>query len=532
MKTKRQVLPLILLLVCILAVSLFYGAQKSGMFIDEVYTFGLSNGYYTPFITDLLEADPILTRQEMTDYLTVSDGDAFCFGSVWYNQTQDVHPPLHYLLIHGISSLFPGSYSKWIGVIPNILLLLAVCVMLYRMALRSFRDRRIALLCAALYGLSSIAVSTAIMVRMYMLLTFLTVMLAWWVLCILQEPRRRHFILAGVTIVLGLLTQYYYVFYAFFLCAACDVYLLAKRRWKDLAWFSCCALGGVAMFCLIYPACFDHLFGEKLVSGGSMLQQLMNFGDHFRRIHTYVYSINFYARVAVRTGVIAILACLPMPKRLLAQLRSGGVRLYPLVLVIPAFAALLLIAIASPVIPLRYAYNLIPLLCYCVCLPVSAAFCVWNDQHKPVRIIKELAAPAAAVLSLVTVLQVTPEFLYPEHTEYTAAARACADAPCIYFNDGYVSPLTQDLPQLLQFEEVFVANDPTSPDLQAYLNAHPDAQQLVVYIDIDPFWSSGFESAPLLMELAPHWTVPEPLYIYGSSEAYVLTRAVPQGENP
>ena len=104
MKTKRQVLPLILLLVCILAVSLFYGAQKSGMFIDEVYTFGLSNGYYTPFITDLLEADPILTRQEMTDYLTVSDGDAFCFGSVWYNQTQDVHPPLHYLLIHGISS--------------------------------------------------------------------------------------------------------------------------------------------------------------------------------------------------------------------------------------------------------------------------------------------------------------------------------------------------------------------------------------------------------------------------------------------
>jgi hypothetical protein len=125
--------------------------------------------------------------------------------------------------------------------------------------------------------------------------------------------------------VLGLLTQYYYVFYAFFLCAACDVYLLAKRRWKDLAWFSCCALGGVAMFCLIYPACFDHLFAEKLVSGGSMLQQLMNFGDHFRRIHTYVYSINFYARVAVRAGVVAILACLPMPKRLLAQLRSGAV---------------------------------------------------------------------------------------------------------------------------------------------------------------------------------------------------------------
>ena len=527
MKNKLHHLPLILLLVCILVVTLFYGSRKSGMFIDEIYTFGLSNGCYTPFITDVLGSDSVLTHQEMLDYLTVSEDDAFHFGSVWYNQIQDVHPPLHYLLIHAVSSFFPGSYSKWIGIVPNILLLMATCVVLYGLALHSFRDRRIALLGALLYGLSTIAISTAIMVRMYMLLTFLTTVLAWWVLCDLRQPRLRYDILIGVTILLGLLTQYYYVFYAFFLCAAYDLYLLIKRRWKELLRFSACALAGVAAFCLIYPVCFDHLFAEKLVSGGSMLQQILNFSDYFRRIHNYVYSINFYTRVAVRTGVIAVFACVPMAKRLLTQLRDGKIDLSPLVLVIPAFAALFLVAIASPVIPLRYIYNLMPMLIYAVCYVVWTAFQAWNDEWKPVRIAKHLVVPAAAAFTLVTALQVTPEFLYPEHVDYTAAAAAHADAPCIYFNDGHVSPLTQDLLQLLQFDEVYVVNDPAAPALREYLDAYPEAEQIVVYIDIDEFWSSGFDSQAILTQLSADWTDPEPLYSYGSTETYLLTRNIP-----
>ena len=529
MKRTMRHLPLILLLVCILAVTLFYGSQKSGMFIDEIYTFGLSNGSYTPFITDVLESDPILTRQEMLDYLTASREEAFSFGSVWYNQIQDVHPPLHYLLIHAVSSCFPGSCSKWIGIVPNILLLLATCTVLYALVLRSFRDRRIALLGAALYGLSTIAISTAIMIRMYMLLTFLTAVLAWWVLRSLQQPRLRYFMLAGVTILLGLMTQYYYVFYAFFLCAAFDLYLLIQKRRKELLQFSACALTGVAVFCLIYPACFDHLFAEKLVSGGSMVQQILNFGDYFRRIYTYVYSINFYTRVAIRVGLIAMAAAVPMIGRLVKQLRSGRIALYPLVLAVPAFAALILVAIASPVIPLRYIYNLMPVFVYAVCYAVWAAFQVWNDEWKLVRFAKHLAAPAAVAVALVTALQVTPEYLYPEQIEYNAAAEAHADAPCIYFNDGYVSPLTQDLLQLLHFDEVYVASDPADPALAEYLNAHPNAEQIVVYIDIDEFWSSGFDPQQILSQLSAYRTDPGLLYRYGSSEVYLLTRNIPLG---
>ena len=49
------------------------------------------------------------------DYLTVNKGEEFKLGSVIYNQTHDSHPPLFYLVLHLISSFFPGEFSKWFG---------------------------------------------------------------------------------------------------------------------------------------------------------------------------------------------------------------------------------------------------------------------------------------------------------------------------------------------------------------------------------------------------------------------------------
>lgn len=55
--------------------------------------------------------------------LTVQQEYAFNYKSVFYNQAQDVHPPLYYVIIHTISSFFPGTYSKWFAIIPNMMFL-------------------------------------------------------------------------------------------------------------------------------------------------------------------------------------------------------------------------------------------------------------------------------------------------------------------------------------------------------------------------------------------------------------------------
>lgn len=160
MKIKEKYNRYIMLMISIavtLSVCIYWGVEKSGMFIDEIYSYGLSNGYYTPFIRSVKDGemtDKILSKQEMIDYVTVGENDAFKFDSVYYNQTKDVHPPLFYWILHLCSSLNKGSFSKWIGLGLNYIIYALILVMLYKLGMKLFGSRKNAAMMLLLYGLS------------------------------------------------------------------------------------------------------------------------------------------------------------------------------------------------------------------------------------------------------------------------------------------------------------------------------------------------------------------------------------------
>lgn len=123
---------------------LFFSGRKEGLFIDEVYTYGLSNSYYAPFVDDLKDddmIDKVITRQELLDYLTVDDSDKFSAGSVYYNQSQDVHPPLYYWLFNFASSLNCGNFSLWTGLVLDLVIYLLTLAALYLLALKLLKAR-------------------------------------------------------------------------------------------------------------------------------------------------------------------------------------------------------------------------------------------------------------------------------------------------------------------------------------------------------------------------------------------------------
>ena len=199
-------------LVFVLCAGVFclFGMRKTGLFVDEVYTYGLSNSAYAPFLYDVKGGDlhdVLFTRSEAEDYLTVRD-DGFSFASVYYNQTRDVHPPLYYELVHLVSSVFRGSCSKWIGLGINLCFYLLTLLVLYRLALLAFDNTAAAASAAGLYGLSRLAISDGMMIRMYMMLTFLTVLFALRCLQFLRMPDRRGGDVSVTAVLLsGLLTQ-------------------------------------------------------------------------------------------------------------------------------------------------------------------------------------------------------------------------------------------------------------------------------------------------------------------------------------
>ena len=532
-KCLQQFGALALALVLTLLGCLYFARMKSGLFIDEIYTYGLSNSHYAPFMTDVAGGelrDRVLTRQQFLDYLVVNDGEALDFASVYYNQVNDVHPPLYYWLLNAVCSLTPNVFSYWSGLILDLVIYLYAVALLYFLVLRLYGQRLNAAIAALLYGLSMLGLSTMLMIRMYVLMTALTVQLALIVAAMLKTPKRAQYPLLCLTLFLGLMTQYYFVFYAFFLCAAYVLWALTKREWKRALVFALWAFAGVGLLLLAFPACLDHLFAEKMVSGGNALENLGATSQYAARLSTFLRATVHGLHAAMITGLIAYAAFV-----ILAV--TGRLRWYrvpfpgdSLVVLVPALPTLLLVAIISPVVEVRYVYNIVPILVAWVSLLLSLFGRLPLCQN---RAVKTAALALIAALTLWQARAVWPEYLYLHYRDYDAIAEAHSAAPCIFFDNNYFSPITEDMQQLMKFDEVFVTADPDSEALRDYLTRFPDAEEAVVYIDSSKFWSSGFEPEDILPRLLENtaFTAFDHLYTTGLSRTYLLTKNETQLRN-
>ncbi|MCR5649912.1 MAG: glycosyltransferase family 39 protein [Lachnospiraceae bacterium] len=193
LKTKCALIVAAVVIFISCVIVIFYGYRKSGFFLDEIYSYGLSNSHYAPFLRDVKDGEireKVFLRQELLDYVTVGK-IKFDYKSVYYNQTRDVHPPFYYWILNMISSVFPFTFSKWIGIGVNLIFFVITLASLFFLTYKMFDDYRISGVVAVLYGTSKAAISTAVMIRMYMLMTMFTVLLTLCVYEIREGEKRR-----------------------------------------------------------------------------------------------------------------------------------------------------------------------------------------------------------------------------------------------------------------------------------------------------------------------------------------------------
>ena len=271
-----------LILIIISCAFLWYGRCKAGFFIDEIYTYGLSNSHFAPYLLDNTDGpmeDEILSREELISYVTVDEGEELDFASVYSNQEADVHPPLYYFFFNAFSSLFGRSFSKWTGLCLNWIFLLGSLLLLSRLCreleLGNLQEYAVLLM----YGLSSAGISCAVLIRMYMLLSLETLLLSLFALRLIRSGEMKNALLSGLAILSGMLTQYYFVFYAFFLSLLVCILLLKEKKLKLCSVFAASALGGVLLAVIAFPASLKHIFvgNGQVVSAGNALENLSDF---------------------------------------------------------------------------------------------------------------------------------------------------------------------------------------------------------------------------------------------------------------
>ncbi len=280
---ENKITAAILLAAIIITQIIYMGAiLNSGRnyLCDEVYSYGISNSYYMPFIevdsfagggsvTGRTNINEWKDGEMLHNYVTVQPGEQFRYDSVWYNNTKDRHPPLYYAALHTICSFFPDTFSPWIPFILNAVFFTVSQIFLYKLMKNLLNSRMVSAGICMLWGFSGAAADLVLFVRMYCMLVMWTVILFYLHSELLKtdkQPHLKSLVPLIVVTACGTLTQFMFLFVAFITTVLFCIRYLIHKRFKMLFAYGFSMLGGVLLGFAVYPHGFFSLFSEA--SGG------------------------------------------------------------------------------------------------------------------------------------------------------------------------------------------------------------------------------------------------------------------------
>lgn len=254
--------------------------NKVNFHVDETFSYGLANHQGGNVIG--IEDGKLYTPAEepFLNYLTVSNEHAFDYGNVWKNQSNDVHPPLYYALLHTICSFFPGSFNKWYAGSINIVFAVLTLFFLRRLLMRlTNSDEKIRDIISIIFILSSGILSAVSFFRMYIMAMFFVTALTELLARKIGEWdfNLKFFVQVGLIAVLGALTHYYCIVFTFLVCATfCIILLINKFVSPVLKLILTGIISGIIAYS-IFPYMLYHMFsGNRGKEATENLNQPVN----------------------------------------------------------------------------------------------------------------------------------------------------------------------------------------------------------------------------------------------------------------
>ena len=560
-------------LFAVFAVLCAFAAQKEGYHMDELLSFELANAEFNPWIVptqpvgrlakfvqeeirgeslgetlanlgetvaDVVQnkgasrllqdkadvyPEPVwISGKQFRDYLTTGTGDRFNYLSVYFNVKDDNHPPLHFMLLHTMSSLFAGILHPFLGCILNILAVLGCMVCLFRLGtlleghgiIPEGCGRYAGICMGLLYGLSAGAAATALLIRMYGLMTFFCVALFYlhvkkWLENGFSEKNGR---LLAVT-ALGFWTQYFFLFYCITLAAVTVAMLWAKKRFGELKRYvgTMALAAGVGVF--LFPFAIQDVF-----SSGRGQEALRNLGSGFSGYGARLGAFGVILLEGVFGSVPAAVICLLILTAAICLLvlrkKSKGQEKGPggapgsfwLMLLVPVAAYFMLAARMSPYLVDRYIMPLFPFVAVALCLPAVMAFGRFCAGKKACFFLPVM------VLGAVSLLSYDGEYLYKGYNRQLEIAGQYQDLACICLYDGL--GYYYNLPEFMHYEKTMLL---TLPELEQ----RQDKESLEGQRQIIVLKKAGVETEDALDALQEYgWRVerellPEADSVYGDT---------------
>jgi hypothetical protein len=492
-----------IILIQLLYSTFMFVYKKNGTHSDEIWSYGLANSYYKPFVylPDGIYQDEYRGGYEgsditgkwidgkvMNDYVTVQKGERFTYDSVYHNQVLDHHPPLYYSILHTICSFFPDRFSLWYAYAINIVSMVFIQIFLFKIMKMLSGSDKTALICCLLYGGGVGALSTMMFLRQYGFMTMLITMIWYWNLKMYRSyDKEKGFDLKhnvpyiSVLSFLLFFTNYTTCMVVGIFTACMCLYMLIRKRIKQMFIYGISMVAALGAFIAAYPYVTSHVgmyddavnMDSNIWPYGQRLRLVLNhvLGDTIG-IHFSLFSMGYTAYVLAALVLLTAL-CVPLcilfrketwfvkfKEKLTKKLKNTPKWLkswdvFLVMLLIPNLAFVLILPNISDIVAMgrgvsRYVFICYPVVC------IIAVYAVYKLTGAVTRkyVMHTLAVIAAAVVAYVNISTECP-FLFSHSKGYTDIAELTADKNVVLFASGGDSEVwyTQCFPAYLRKAE-------------------------------------------------------------------------------
>lgn len=361
MKINNKIKEIIMITIILIIQTIIFiiaGINKSYIHMDEAYSLGLTNYNKVEIQQNDDFYDTWHNKKYFEDYLSVNEDEKKDFSPVYENQKNDVHPPLYYLLLRIAMQFNIDNFSKWPGIILNIIIYIFITFFVYLIikkllfGTKKYKEKSVIL--ALLSSLTLSSINNVIYIRMYALSNLNILITTYLHLKLIDKEKNsiKLFIAIGLSALIGSLTHYYYLFYLIFLFIMILIKYLREKNYKELVKYITTMIIAGILSLIIFPYSINHIFfGYR---GQGAISNLFNISEFLKKILQYLLIINVYTfnniLLILILFILGIIIYKKYKKIKLIEVKNK----YLKYILYPTIFYFILVSLSAPWIELRY----------------------------------------------------------------------------------------------------------------------------------------------------------------------------------
>ncbi len=457
---KKEILIVILFLIVQTVLYVIGGMQKQYLHMDEAYSLGLASYERTEIQANEDFYDKWHTKEYYEDYLSVEDDEVGKYNQVYENQKNDVHPPLYYLILRFAMGFSLNHFSMWPGIIVNIIIYIFVTLVMYFILQKLFegesRVKEKSIILAFLSSITMASLTTVFYIRMYGLATLnilITTLLHIKLLENKDGKKLKILIPLGLSVIAGVLTHYYYLFFLFMMYLVFAIKYIRKKEYKNLAFYTITMIVSGVLSLIIWPYSIKHMFfGYR---GQGAMDNLTKITQFFNNIIQYIFKLNYYGFNNLLFVILIVFIMLLIYKKL-NENKEKLQNEYTTIILIPTIFYFIVVAIASPWIEIRY---IMPICGLAFILVIYYLYKLLKSIYKEKA--KNIIIGVILVMIFISpfVFKIEPETLYSDKKEIVSKLGNELNVPTIFFFNSSNNRFLDDILLFSTVDESYIAKD-------------------------------------------------------------------------